>query len=341
MQWKIGLVGFGNVGKAFVSLYFEMRDFWKEKFNTSAVFKFILNSRGGIFAKEGISDRVLEEALNLRDGIKGLGEWKEGLKFDDVIDSAGINLLIEVSPTNINDGEPALSYIKSALKRGIHVVTGNKGPFLHKYKELFEIARERRVFLGIGCTAGAALPTINFGNYSLSGTKIERIEGVLNGVCNYILTTMEENGITFNEALANAQKMGIAETDPSLDIDGWDTAAKILIIANSLMGSSLTLKDISVEGIRGIDLKKINETREKGKRLKLAGIAQRFGEGVKAEVKLIEVERGHFLYELTGTNKGVLYKCYPAGEFLIKGGASSPKGAAYSLWRDIFNFSSV
>lgn len=341
MHWKIGLAGFGNVGKAFVSLYLEMKEFWKEKLKTSVAFKFILNSRGGIYIEEGIPDETLKEAINSKEGIRGLKGWKEGLRFEDVIGSSEINLFVEVSPTNIRDGEPALSYIKSALKKGIHVVTGNKGPFLHNYKELFDIAREKEVLLGIGCTAGAALPSINFGNYSLSGAKIERIEGVLNGVCNYILTTMEEKGLTFDNALENAQKMGIAETDPSLDIDGWDTAAKILIIANSLMGSSLTLKDIPVEGIRGIDLARINELRGRKKRLKLVGLAQKEGEKVKAEVKLLEVEEGHFLYELKGTNKGVLYKCYPAGEFLVKGGASSPEGAAYSLWRDIFNFSPV
>lgn len=338
MHWKIGLVGFGNVGKAFVSLYREFKEIWEKRFRFTSNFTFILNSRGGIIDRKGISDEILNEAVNSKEGLIYLKGWRRGLKFEEAMDAADINLLVEVSPTNIKDGEPALSYIKSALLKGIHVATGNKGPFLYNFRELFDLARGKKCFLGIGCTAGAALPTIDFGLNSLSGSKIERIEGVLNGVCNFILTSMEENGISFDSALSMAQKMGIAETDPSLDIDGWDTAAKILIIANYLMDSSLTLRDIPVQGIRNITLEEILDAKRRDKRLKLAGLAVKDGEKVRAEVKLIEVGENHFVYDLKGTNKGILYVTYPAGEFFIKGGASSPKGAAYSIWRDIINF---
>lgn len=341
MHLRIGIVGFGNVGKAFVSLYREFKEIWEERFRFTSDFIFILNSRGGIIDKKGISDEILNEAVNSKEGLISLKGWRRGLKFEEAMDSANINLLVEVSPTNIKDGEPALSYIKFALLKGIHVATGNKGPFLYNFRELFDLARGKKCFLGMGCTAGAALPTISFGLNSLSGSKIERIEGVLNGVCNFILTSMEEKGISFESALSMAQEMGIAETDPSLDIDGWDTASKILIIANYLMGSSLTLKNIPVEGIRNITLREIMDAKRRGKRLKLAGIAVKDGEEVKAEVKLIEVGENNFLYELKGTNKGILYISYPAGEFFVKGGASSPIGAGYSIWRDIINFSSI
>lgn len=339
MHWNIGLVGFGNVGKAFVSLFLEMRNFWAENFGADACLNFIINSKGGIIDENGIKEEDLKKALGSKEELFSLKDWKEGLKFEDVIDKGRINLLVEVSPTNIKDGEPALSYIKKALSNGIHVVTGNKGPFLYNFRELFEIAENKGCFLGIGCTAGAALPTINFGFHSLRGTRIERIEGVLNGVCNYILTSMENKGISFKEALSEAQKMGIAEKDPSLDIDGWDTASKILIIANYLMGSSLTLKDVPVEGIRNIGIKEIKKAKENGKRLKLVGLAEKKGENVKVEVRILEVDRENFLFDLEGTNKGILYHTFPAGEFIVKGGASSPLGAAYSLWRDILNFS--
>ncbi|MGQ9618445.1 MAG: homoserine dehydrogenase [Candidatus Aminicenantia bacterium] len=337
MQWKIGLVGFGNVGKAFLSLYKEFKEKWKRDFNLEAKFNFILNSKGGVINENGLSEETIDEIL--KKSIISAKEWQEGLKFDEVLDSGDINLLVEVSPTNIKDGEPALTYIKSALSKGISVATGNKGPFLYNFKEIFDIAKEKGGCLGIGCTAGAALPTINFGKYSLSGSNIEKIEGVLNGVCNFILTSMEEKGISFEEALALAKKIGIAEANPSLDIDGWDTASKILIIANSLMGSTLTLNDIPVEGIRNIGLEDIERAKNAGKRLKLVGFAVNEDERVKAGVKIIVVDQEHFLYELKGTNKGILYKCYPCGEFIVKGGASSPAGAGYSLWRDIINFS--
>lgn len=342
INWKIGLIGFGNVGKAFIKLYSRLRSYWHRQYGINASFHFVLNSKGGIYNKNGLDIDVLTKYAE-RGKINEMKGWKDKLSFEEVFEQSRqyINLLVEVSPTNIKDGEPALSYIATALGNRISVVTGNKGPFLFKHNELAALAKKNNLLLGIGCTTAAALPTINFGIIDLAGCNIYKIEGILNGVCNFILTQMDEQAITLDYALNKAISMGISETNPSYDIDGWDTAVKTIIIANALMNASLTLNNIYVEGIRTINEEIISAARKQNKRIKLIGYAFRKDNGIEAGVKLKQVDKSNPLYNIRGTNKALLYATEPAGEFIITGGASSPEGAAYSLWRDILNYKSL
>jgi homoserine dehydrogenase len=209
---------------------------------------------------------------------------------------------------------------------------------LFRYKELISLAQKNNLLLGIGCAAGAAFPSINFGLFDLAGCEIFKIEGILNGVCNYILTKMYESNISFDEALQQTIAMGIAETDPSYDIDGLDTAVKIIIITNALMNSQITLNDINIQGIRNIDNDIINNAKKDGNKIKLIGYAIKNKNKIDAGVRLIQINRSHPFWNIDGTKKAVLYSTELAGDFLITGGASSPEGAAFSLWRDIINY---
>jgi len=339
MHWKIGLIGFGNVGKAFIKLYSEMKDYWLEKYGLSASFYYIITSRGGVIKNESIDIEQLLSAARPTGRLDSFHGWKDGLTFSEAIHQSSINLLVEVSPTAIkNNGEPAATTIATALRSNISVATGNKAPFLFHYRELHELARKNNLLLGIGCTTGAALPSVNFGTYALAGSKITKIEGILNGVCNFILTRMEEKSISFDQALREAQARGIAETDPAYDIDGWDTAAKIIIISNTLIGTNLTLKSIAVEGIRNITPDLILQSRNAQKRIKLTGFTEIAGNIIRAGVSLKEFDSSSTLYNVMGTRKVIIYYTEPAGQFIVEGGASSPAGAAYSLWRDIINW---
>ncbi|OGF66212.1 MAG: hypothetical protein A2Y62_02615, partial [Candidatus Fischerbacteria bacterium RBG_13_37_8] len=322
-QWKIGLMGFGNVGKAFVRLYKEMGSYWREKYHIDFIFQFVINSKIGVVQNDGIPVDSLIKAAKKGD-LSKLWGWKPDMQGNEALKSTSIDILVEVTPTNIEDGEPALSTIKRALSQGIAVVTGNKGPFLHKHRELFELARKNNTFLGISCTSAASLPTLIFGMFDLAGSRITKIEGILNGVCNFVLTQMEENSLSFEEAVGLAKTKGITEVDPNLDIDGIDTATKILIISNMLLGTAFTTKNISVEGIRGITPEQIRKAKSRKKRLKLIGYAEHSEDKVTAGVKVMEIEQGHAFYEVNGTNKALMYHTQPAGEFIISGGASSP-----------------
>jgi homoserine dehydrogenase len=160
--------------------------------------------------------------------------------------------MVEVTPTDITTGEPALTNILTALEHRRHVVTSNKGPFIHNYNRLMETAKEVSVMLRYEATVGGAMPISNLIRESLAGNTIQRIEGILNGTCNYILTCMAEEGLDYQHVLSEAQELGIAEADPTYDVMGIDAACKLVILANTAYNNNATFKDVKVTGITQI-----------------------------------------------------------------------------------------
>jgi homoserine dehydrogenase len=223
-----------------------------------------------------------------------------------------------------------------ALKNKWHVAAASKGALAVDFKGLIASARKHGVSLKYSGATAAALPTLDVGLSSLAGAEILGIEGILTGVTNYILTRMEE-GFSFKEALKEAQEKGIAETDPSLDIDGWDSAVKILLISNSVAGTEFSLQDISRSGIRNVTVKDIQKARTKGKALKLLGRLERGKDKPKAEVRVIEIDKEHPLYRVSCTNKGITFFTDTMGHITVIGGKSDPRGTAAALLKDIIN----
>ena len=289
----IGLIGFGGVGQAFVKLLVEKKKYIFEKYNLDLKVKYILKSDGGIYESNGIDLEELAEFINKKKSIKEHILWKENLKFEEMIQNNDVDTLVELTSTNIETGEPGLTHIKRALESGINVVTGNKGPIILKYKELKEIADKNSVKLKVGCTTGGALPSINGGLYDVAGSEIQAIEGILNGTTNYILSKMSMEEVSYEEALAQAQKDGIAEANPSLDVLGYDTACKIVILANVLMDANIKLEDIEVKGITEVKLDTIKESKKENEKLKLIGRVYIEDNMVKAYVRPIKIKEDH------------------------------------------------
>lgn len=189
----------------------------------------------------------------------------------------------------------------------------------------------------VGCTTGGALPSINGGVIEVAGSEITSMEGILNGTTNYILSEMMEKDISYDEALKQAQKEGIAEKNPTLDIEGYDTAVKIIILSNVIFNTDLSLNDIKVEGIGHIKKEELIVLKEQEKKLKLMGkVAMKNGKAT-AEVKLCEIDKSHPLYLVDGKNKGITYKTDSLGEISIIGGASGRINAAAAILRDLIN----
>lgn len=331
----IGLIGFGGVGQAFVKLLVEKKKYIFEKYNLDLKVKYILKSDGGIYESNGIDLEELAEFINKKKSIKEHILWKENLKFEEMIQNNDVDTLVELTSTNIETGEPGLTHIKRALESGINVVTGNKGPIILKYKELKEIADKNSVKLKVGCTTGGALPSINGGLYDVAGSEIQAIEGILNGTTNYILSKMSMEEVSYEEALAQAQKDGIAEANPSLDVLGYDTACKIVILANVLMDANIKLEDIEVKGITEVKLDTIKESKKENEKLKLIGRVYREDNMVKAYVRPIKIKEDHPLYFVDYKNKGVFFKTDSLGDISIIGGASGTRNAAASILRDL------
>lgn len=334
---RIALAGFGGVGRAFVELLEGKKEYLKnEGLNISL--NYVISSRGGIYNPEGIDLPHLIEFSKLhRDITKYPYGGSEDIGFKDIMENRDIDLLVEMTPTNKETGEPGMTHITEALVRGIHVVTANKGPVLLAYKRLRDIALENKVQLGIGCTTGGALPAINGGIMDMAGSKILSIEGVLNGTTNFILKEMEEKKITYAEALKKAQELGIAERNPYLDVEGWDTAIKLLILTNILIGEEMTLKDVLVEGITEITPEDIEEANRNGEKYKLLGKAVIREGKIAASVGPERLDKNHPLYGVDGKNKAVRYTSDTLGDLTIIGGASGVTPAAASVLRDIIN----
>lgn len=331
----IGLIGFGGVGQAFVKLLVEKKKYIFEKYNLDLKVKYILKSDGGIYESNGIDLEELAEFINKKKSIKEHILWKENLKFEEMIQNNDVDTLVELTSTNIETGEPGLTHIKRALESGINVVTGNKGPIILKYKELKEIADKNSVKIKVGCTTGGALPSINGGLYDVAGSEIQAIEGILNGTTNYILSKMSMEEVSYEEALAQAQKDGIAEANPSLDVLGYDTACKIVILANVLMDANIKLEDIEVKGITEVKLDTIKESKKENEKLKLIGRVYIEDNMVKAYVRPIKIKEDHPLYFVDYKNKGVFFKTDSLGDISIIGGASGTRNAAASILRDL------
>lgn len=334
---KIGIVGFGGVGKSFVKLLVNKSNFLN-RLGLEIEVNFIINSKSGIYDEDGID---LEKLLRFSEFTNDLSRYtKGGLKNVDylhLIDVSEIDYLVEVTPTNISTGEPGLSYIRQALENKIHVVTANKGPILLEYKELKKIADENDVKLAIGCTCGGALPTINLGIIDMAGAEILSIEGILNGTTNFILDSMYYKNIPYSKALKMAQNIGIAETNPQLDVEGWDSAIKLVILTNVIMNESKKLEDVEIQGITGITEKDIKKAKGKGEKYKLIAKTVNDNGHLIMTVKPERVDNSHVFYNVSGKNKAVLYKSNTLGEIAVVGGASDTYAAAASILRDIIN----
>lgn len=188
----------------------------------------------------------------------------------DVIECVEAETMVEVTPTNIKDGEPALLHFKTAFKTGKNVVTTNKALAL-ALPALTQLAHHNQVQLRFSGTVGAGTPILDLAKKCLLGDRIISIWGILNGTTNYILTQMAESHITFQQALQNAQKQGYAEADPSMDVDGLDTACKLVILANWIMNKKVTLRDVKIQGIRHVTLQTLEEVANKHRTVKLIG----------------------------------------------------------------------
>ncbi|WP_195955373.1 homoserine dehydrogenase [Clostridium saudiense] len=331
----IGLIGFGGVGQALIKLLIDKESYLLQQYNLKINVKYIIKSNGGIYNASGINLSEILKVIDENINITCHNEWKDNLNINDIIDNNDIDTLVELTSTNIETGEPGLTHIRKSLENNINVVTGNKGPILLDYKKLKVLADNNNVELRVGCTTGGALPSINGGIYDIAGSKIQSIEGVLNGTTNYILSKMANDNVDYKEALLEAQKVGIAESDPSLDVLGYDTASKIIILSNVLMNSDLKLEDLKINGIEEVRLDNIEKAKVRGNKIKLIGKVYKKDNLVKGYVTPIEIDENHPLYCVDYKNKGIYYKTDTLGDISIIGGASGTMNAAASILRDI------
>ena len=328
------LAGFGHVGKALFGLLQERDESLRKHYGLDLRLIAVLKSDGGFISNSGITHKNVPDRPG--QNISHSPLWSTGHAVGSILKTAKPGVFVECTPSNIQTGEPGLGHIRAALRAGWHVVTANKGPLAVDFKGLRDLAQANHLALKYSAAPPAALPTIDVGLYSLAGAEIQAIEGILNGTSNYILTRMEE-GAEYREALKEAQDKGIAEHNPALDVEGWDTAVKLLLIANSVLGLDLTLQDIKVAGITEIPPELLGRAKREGNVFKLIGSLTRAGGSWKAEVSPEAIDCSHPLFGVSGTNKGITFWTDTMGAITVTGGKSDPRGAAAALLKDIIH----
>ena len=327
---RIILVGFGVVGKGVTTILARRYAEKVKDYGFTPKIVAIADIDGAVINPRGLSSEKLEALKQIRPISSDPEFGHPEMSALDVIGSVEAEVVVEVTPVNIKNAEPALSHITKAFKTGKHVVTTNKGPLALAMPALTELAEYNNVYLRFSGTVGGGTPMLEFAKRCLAGDKILAIRGILNGTTNYILTEMSQSRITFQEALTNAQKLGYAEREPSMDIDGFDTACKVVIMANWIMNKKITLKDVDRTGIRDVSLEALDEASKRGNTIKLIGSID---DGTPS-VKPMEIHKNNPLC-VSGVLNAITYSTEFAGEQTLVGrGAGGPETASAVL-RDL------
>lgn len=211
----------------------------------------VFDKRGSTVDPSGLDVNRLLEAKKRFGTVRNYDKSKKKYSGLDIINNVDADVLVETTASNYKDAEPGMSHITAAMKRGMHVISVNKGPLALAFPSLMELATYNRVLFRFSGTVGGGTPILDYAKNSLMGEQITSFAGILNGTTNYILTNMA-NGMSFEKALNDARAKGYVEADESLDLDGLDAAAKLVILANWVMGMKVTLPDIQVTGIRNV-----------------------------------------------------------------------------------------
>ena len=336
---RVLVCGFGKVGRNFARLMDAKRQITADKYGLELELAGVGELNGSVLSESPIPPAELADYFEANGNLAGYPGGRPGWEGIDIIRETGrADVLVETTPTDIETGEPALGHIKTALTRGFHVVSANKGPFIRSYRTLKSLADSKGASLKLSAAAAAALPTLDVAQTCLAGAEILSIEGVLNGTSNFILSRMRTDDGDYAEALAEAQRLGIAETNPALDVEGYDTANKLALIANVVMDADLLPDQISRTGITGISAEQVRQAASEGKTMRLVGRAVKNERGeVSASVAPEMLPADHPLAAVDGSEKGITYTTDTMDRVTVAGGKSDPKGAAAALLKDLLN----
>ncbi|PTD94616.1 homoserine dehydrogenase [archaeon SCG-AAA382B04] len=325
---KIALLGFGTVGQKVAKILESRKNFYENKYGFSPEIVLVEDSNSQGYHTNGLNPKKLLERKEEK------GDVGSGRKLD--LNDVEFDVLVECTPTNLEDGEPGLSNILQSLELGRDVVTSNKGPLAIAWEELKQTSSKNDSILRYEATVGGAMPTINLAKDSLAGNKIKQIRGILNGTCNYILSRMRGGGLPYDHVLSEAQDLGIAEADPSYDVEGIDTALKIVILANSLLDFNVKYSDVDVTGITGITSEALDLANEENRVIKLIGKVN----GDKLEVGPKMIPKNHPL-AVKGTLNVASLKTDLAGEITITGKGAGASETASSIISDLISINRV
>ena len=327
---RIILIGYGIVGQSFTKLLLSKLVDLSNLYGMKPRIVACVDNKGSAIDTSGLD---IQRLLEIKKNKGTVGEYYSNkttrLEPLQIIESIDAEIVLELTPTNLTDGEPGLSHITSAMKYGKNVITVNKGPLSVAFPSLVELANYNGIMFKFSGTVGGGTPILEFAKRCLKGDRIVSFKGILNGTTNFILSKMEE-GLTFKNALKEAQIKGYAETFPSLDIDGFDAAAKLVIMANWLMGMKVALEDVNRNGITKVKTQEVSRAIKKGNAIKLIASC----ENKRLVVKPMEVSKLDPIC-VNGTLNSVTFSLEYAGNQTIIGRGAGGIETASAVLRDM------
>ena len=269
---RIVLIGFGVVAQAFVELLEQRREALYASCGLAPRIVGVVDRGGAAVSERGLGSAELLEAKRAHGTVAALsGCGDSQVTAGELIANSDADLVIEATPSRIDEPQAAIGHLQAAFRHGMHVITVNKSPLAVAMPAMLELARYNRAEFRYSGTVGAGTPVLAVARQCALGDEILHVRAILNGTTNYIAWRMHEHDDDFDAALAEAVRLGYAETDPSADIDGIDTATKVVIFANVILGRPATLRDVALEGMRGLSTERVRQARENGKVIKLIG----------------------------------------------------------------------
>jgi homoserine dehydrogenase len=327
--FNLCLLGFGNVGRAFARLLSDKSTELRERYDLEARITGVASRRLGWLASEDGFDtaKILAGDFSAATKCGFIREW---------LSRAHADVLFEISSVNAQTGEPAIGHLRAALEHGAHAITANKGAIVHGYRALRDLAAARgKRFLFEACVMGGT-PVFSLFRETLPASNLLRLRGVLNSTTSRILVEME-SGASFDAALKIAQDAGIAETDPSADIDGWDAAVKVHALATVLMDAQIKIADIAREGIRGISAERVRAAAAAGRRIRLVARAERRDGRVVASVAPEEIPPGDPLAGGPPAGSIIHFELDTLHDLIVASGRQGPDTTAYGLLADFLS----
>ena len=336
-HYNLALIGFGNVGRAFARLLERKQDELKSTYDITYTITAIATGRhGAAIHPGGIPGAQAAAHVEAGGSLADFSAAPAPADMLELIRTCAADVLFENTPVNYESGQPAVDHLEAALRAGMHAITANKGPVVHAYRALIALARQQqRRFLFEGTVMDGA-PIFSLFREALPAATLHGFRGVLNSTTNLILTLMEQ-GQSFDEAVAYAQQIGIAETDPSGDIDGWDASVKVAALITVLMDTPFKPQQVQRQGIRSITPAEIERARAEGKRWKLVCSARRSAEGITGQVAPEMVAIDSPLYGVEGTTSVVQFETDVLGLLSVVETDPGKETTAYALLADFIN----
>jgi homoserine dehydrogenase len=341
LDYKLALIGFGNVGQGLAEILSKKAPLLREKFDADIRIVAICDLyKGSVANAEGFDPQALLDHVNDKGDLKEFPAPERDWDASETIEKSGANVLVELSFTDLKTGEPALSHMVQALESGMNVSTTNKGPAALHFPKLLELSKAHGGEIGVEGTVMSGTPTLALGMKMLAAAGVNRIQGILNGTTNYILGEME-NGADYADALKDAQAKGYAEADPAGDVDGHDAAAKVVILANLMMGQSMTMGDVSCVGISGITSTQIQSAQAENQRWKLIGTLENVNGQIQGSVEPVKLDATHPLYGISGATNAITYSTDVLGDITLIGPGAGRMETGYAIIGDILSFSNL